>query len=91
MHPRSFDIVSEFLTHVMQLNKVQCIHHDVCQCWAHSNRNCLCHLSPVHIYRMDDWRVDVAVTGSQKALSLPTGLAYVCASKKVSKLTLPGT
>jgi alanine-glyoxylate transaminase/serine-glyoxylate transaminase/serine-pyruvate transaminase len=35
-------------------------------------------------FRMDEWRVDVAVTGSQKALSLPTGLAYVAASPKVS-------
>jgi len=34
-------------------------------------------------FRMDDWGVDVAVTGSQKAMSLPTGLAYVAASKKV--------
>lgn len=34
-------------------------------------------------FRFDDWRVDVAVTGSQKALSLPTGLAVVCASQKV--------
>jgi hypothetical protein len=34
-------------------------------------------------FQFDAWRVDVAVTGSQKALSLPTGLAYVCASKKV--------
>mmetsp|Transcript_19024 Transcript_19024/g.32549 ORF Transcript_19024/g.32549 Transcript_19024/m.32549 type:complete len:445 (-) Transcript_19024:1163-2497(-) len=33
-------------------------------------------------FKMDDWRVDVAVTGSQKALSLPTGLGYVAASKK---------
>ncbi|GBG00276.1 hypothetical protein Rsub_13002 [Raphidocelis subcapitata] len=33
-------------------------------------------------FRFDEWRVDVAVTGSQKALSLPTGLAMVCASKK---------
>jgi alanine-glyoxylate transaminase/serine-glyoxylate transaminase/serine-pyruvate transaminase len=33
-------------------------------------------------FRFDDWRVDVAVTGSQKALSLPTGLALVCASDK---------
>eukprot|EP00983_Pelagomonas_calceolata_P056288 1144527-Pelagomonas_calceolata.AAC.3 len=33
-------------------------------------------------FRMDDWGVDVAVTGSQKAMSLPTGLAYVAASKK---------
>jgi alanine-glyoxylate transaminase/serine-glyoxylate transaminase/serine-pyruvate transaminase len=34
-------------------------------------------------FKFDDWRVDVAVTGSQKALSLPTGLALVCASDKV--------
>ncbi|MEW5319545.1 MAG: hypothetical protein WDW38_010690 [Sanguina aurantia] len=33
-------------------------------------------------FRMDEWRVDVAVTGSQKALSLPTGLALVAASNK---------
>lgn len=33
-------------------------------------------------FKMDDWRVDVAVTGSQKALSLPTGLGFVCASPK---------
>ncbi|KAJ9515022.1 pyridoxal phosphate-dependent transferase [Haematococcus lacustris] len=33
-------------------------------------------------FQMDEWRVDVAVTGSQKALSLPTGLAFVAASKK---------
>lgn len=31
---------------------------------------------------MDEWRVDVALTGSQKALSLPTGLGIVCASPK---------
>jgi alanine-glyoxylate transaminase / serine-glyoxylate transaminase / serine-pyruvate transaminase len=33
-------------------------------------------------FQMDKWGVDVAVTGSQKALSLPTGLALVAASKK---------
>jgi len=33
-------------------------------------------------FRFDDWRVDVAVTGSQKALSLPTGLGVVAASPK---------
>ncbi|KAK9828747.1 hypothetical protein WJX72_001909 [[Myrmecia] bisecta] len=33
-------------------------------------------------FRMDEWGVDVAVTGSQKALSLPTGLAVVAASPK---------
>jgi len=32
--------------------------------------------------RFDEWGVDVAVTGSQKALSLPTGLGIVCASQK---------
>jgi alanine-glyoxylate transaminase/serine-glyoxylate transaminase/serine-pyruvate transaminase len=31
---------------------------------------------------MDEWGVDVALTGSQKALSLPTGLGIVCASPK---------
>lgn len=35
-------------------------------------------------FRFDEWKVDVAVTGSQKALSLPTGLAVVCAGPKVS-------
>lgn len=35
-------------------------------------------------FKMDEWRVDTAVTGSQKALSLPTGLAFVAASKKAS-------
>jgi len=33
-------------------------------------------------FDMDAWKVDVAVTGSQKALSIPTGLALVCASDK---------
>ena len=31
-------------------------------------------------FRMDDWRVDLAVTGSQKGLMLPAGLGIVCAS-----------
>ena len=34
-------------------------------------------------FRLDEWRVDVAVTGSQKALSLPTGLGVMAASPKV--------
>lgn len=34
-------------------------------------------------FQFDAWRVDVAVTGSQKALSIPTGLGMVCASDKV--------
>jgi alanine-glyoxylate transaminase/serine-glyoxylate transaminase/serine-pyruvate transaminase len=31
---------------------------------------------------MDDWGVDLAVTGSQKGLMLPAGLGIVCASAK---------
>jgi alanine-glyoxylate transaminase/serine-glyoxylate transaminase/serine-pyruvate transaminase len=31
---------------------------------------------------MDDWRVDLAVTGSPKGLMLPAGLGIVCASAK---------
>ncbi|HYT04191.1 MAG TPA: aminotransferase class V-fold PLP-dependent enzyme [Gemmatimonadales bacterium] len=33
-------------------------------------------------FRMDDWKVDVAITGSQKGLMLPAGLGIVCASPK---------
>ena len=33
-------------------------------------------------FRMDDWGVDLAVTGSQKGLMLPAGLGIVCASRK---------
>jgi alanine-glyoxylate transaminase/serine-glyoxylate transaminase/serine-pyruvate transaminase len=33
-------------------------------------------------FRMDEWGVDCAVTGSQKALMLPAGAAVVCASPK---------
>lgn len=37
-------------------------------------------------FKQDAWRVDVAVTGSQKALSLPTGLTVVaCSEKALSK------
>lgn len=31
---------------------------------------------------MDDWKIDGLVAGSQKALMLPTGLSFVCFSKK---------
>ena len=31
---------------------------------------------------MDEWGVDIALTSSQKALSLPAGLGIVCASAK---------
>src|ERR1044072_456224 len=33
-------------------------------------------------FRMSEWRVDLAVTGSQKGLMLPAGLGIVCASPK---------
>jgi alanine-glyoxylate transaminase/serine-glyoxylate transaminase/serine-pyruvate transaminase len=33
-------------------------------------------------FRMDEWKVDLAITGSQKGLMLPTGLGVVCASQK---------
>ncbi|KAL3687841.1 hypothetical protein R1sor_014150 [Riccia sorocarpa] len=33
-------------------------------------------------FRMDEWGVDVALTGSQKALSMPCGLGIICASPK---------
>lgn len=33
-------------------------------------------------YRMDAWGVDVTVVGSQKALMLPAGLAFIACSKK---------
>ena len=33
-------------------------------------------------FRFDDWRVDMAVSGSQKGLMLPAGLGILCASQK---------
>ena len=33
-------------------------------------------------FRMDDWGVDVAVSGSQKGFMLPAGMALVCFSRK---------
>lgn len=36
-------------------------------------------------FKMDEWRVDVAITGSQKALCLPTGLGITCVSPKAHK------
>ena len=33
-------------------------------------------------FRMDEWGVDVAITGSQKALSLPTGIGIVVAGPR---------
>jgi alanine-glyoxylate transaminase / serine-glyoxylate transaminase / serine-pyruvate transaminase len=33
-------------------------------------------------FRMDEWKVDLAVTGSQKGFMLPAGLGIVCVSQK---------
>lgn len=33
-------------------------------------------------FRMDEWGVDLAVSGSQKGLMLPTGLSLICVSEK---------
>jgi alanine-glyoxylate transaminase/serine-glyoxylate transaminase/serine-pyruvate transaminase len=33
-------------------------------------------------FQMDEWRIDLAITGSQKGLMLPAGLGIVCASPK---------
>ncbi|MDH3282617.1 MAG: aminotransferase class V-fold PLP-dependent enzyme [Gammaproteobacteria bacterium] len=37
-------------------------------------------------FRMDEWGVDLAITGSQKGLMLPPGLGIVCASPKALAL-----
>ena len=33
-------------------------------------------------FRMQEWKVDLAISGSQKGLMLPTGLGILCASEK---------
>lgn len=35
-----------------------------------------------HEFRFDDWGIDVCVTGSQKGLMIPPGLAFVCLSQR---------
>lgn len=46
-------------------------------------------------FRMDEWGVDLCVSGSQKGFMLPTGLGIVCASQKALEArktaTLPRT
>ena len=37
-------------------------------------------------FRMDEWRVDVVVSGSQKGFMLPTGLAIVAVSQKAMEV-----
>ena len=41
-------------------------------------------------FQFDKWKVDVAMTGSQKALSLPTGLAVLAVSQKVGPVVGSG-
>ena len=47
----------------------------------------------VHPLMMDDWGIDIAVTGSQKGCMLPPGLAFVCVAqsawKSIEKSDLP--
>ncbi|HEX5385963.1 MAG TPA: alanine--glyoxylate aminotransferase family protein [Gemmatimonadales bacterium] len=38
-------------------------------------------------FRMDEWGVDLAITGSQKGLMLPAGLGILCASPKAMTRT----
>jgi len=38
-------------------------------------------------FQMDEWGVDVAITGSQKSLMLPPGLGYVALSERAHKAT----
>src|SRR4030081_2434125 len=38
-------------------------------------------------FRMDDWGVDVCVSGSQKGLMLPAGLGVTCASQKAREVS----
>ncbi len=42
-------------------------------------------------FRMDDWGVDGAISGSQKGFMLPAGLAIVCFSQKALKATETST
>jgi alanine-glyoxylate transaminase/serine-glyoxylate transaminase/serine-pyruvate transaminase len=41
-------------------------------------------------FRFDEWAIDVALTGSQKGLMLPPGLAFVCASPRAIDLAAKG-
>ncbi len=47
----------------------------------------------VQPFKMDDWGVDIAVTGSQKGFMLPPGLAFVCVAQgawdSIEKSDLP--
>jgi alanine-glyoxylate transaminase/serine-glyoxylate transaminase/serine-pyruvate transaminase len=41
-------------------------------------------------FRFDEWRVDVALTGSQKGLMLPPGLALLCVSPRAMEVAAKG-
>ena len=41
-------------------------------------------------FRFDEWRVDVALTGSQKGLMLPPGLAVLCVSPRAMEVAAKG-
>lgn len=38
-------------------------------------------------FKMDEWGIDIAITGSQKSLMLPPGLGYVALSERAVKAT----
>ncbi|WP_299631344.1 aminotransferase class V-fold PLP-dependent enzyme [uncultured Roseobacter sp.] len=38
-------------------------------------------------FRMDDWRVDLAITGSQKGLMMPAGLGILAVSEKAMEMS----
>ncbi|MEN1968436.1 alanine--glyoxylate aminotransferase family protein [Lentibacillus sp. N15] len=64
------------------LNPIQAISHAV-----HESSDALVIVDGVSCVggvetKMDDWGVDVLVTGSQKAMMLPAGLTFVAASKR---------
>jgi alanine-glyoxylate transaminase/serine-glyoxylate transaminase/serine-pyruvate transaminase len=42
-------------------------------------------------FRMDEWRVDVVIAGSQKGLMLPSGMSYTAASAKALTAAAHGT
>jgi alanine-glyoxylate transaminase/serine-glyoxylate transaminase/serine-pyruvate transaminase len=41
-------------------------------------------------FRFDEWRVDIALTGSQKGLMLPPGLALLCVSPRAIEVAAKG-
>lgn len=42
-------------------------------------------------FRMDEWGVDLAVSGSQKGFMMPAGLSFVCASQKALEASKSAT